>query len=236
MSTKKLYWNTPRIQNVNENNIYKLYNNFSKNIIGEEDKNLKNLCLDICNKRESNPNYYGQIITLINLLGLQQYKKNGNKYIVEKNDFLFDNMDNIKFIEKYLDYSLAYFQYPRHNISEDRTLKIRKPYIVVLMLLKKLAERDTKEAYLTKNEFYYLFNEIDKSYEDIDSSLVGLILKNNREYGKSKEDVNMQWISYDMALFKNSTFDSANYGDVENFAFGLSNEYNVETKLEWLLS
>jgi len=239
VSTKKLYWNTPRIQNVNENNIYKLYNNFSKNIIGEEDKNLKNLCLDICNKRESNPNYYGQIITLINLLGLQQYKKNGNKYIVEKNDFLFDNMDNIKFIEKYLDYSLAYFQYPRHNISEDRTLKIRKPYIVVLMLLKKLAERDTKEAYLTKNEFYYLFNEIDKSYEDIDSSLVGLILKNNREYGKSKEDVNMQWISYDMALFKNSsvlTFDSANYGDVENFAFGLSNEYNVETKLEWLLS
>jgi ADP-heptose:LPS heptosyltransferase len=237
--SSKLYWNTPRIQNVSINNIYKIYNEFIKQVIGEEDENLKILCLDICNKRETNPNYYGQIITLINLLGLQQYKKESNKYIVEKNDFLFDNMDNIKFIEKYLDYSLAYFQYPRHNISEDRTLKIRKPYIVVLMLLKKLAERDSKESYLTKNEFYYLFNKIDKSYEDIDSNLVDLILKNNREYGKSKEDVNMQWISYDMALFKNSsilTFDSSDYGDVDNFAFGLSNEYNVEAKLDRLLS
>jgi len=241
MSTRKLYWNTPRIQNVNVNNIYKIYNNFSKNVIGVDDKNLSDLCLDICNKK-TNKNYYGHIITLINLLGLMQYKKEGSKYIVEKNEFLFDNLDNIKFIEKYLDYSLAYFQYPRHNISEDRNLKIRKPYIVVLMLLKKLADIDKKEAYLTKNEFYYLFNKIDepyKNYYDINNDLVDLILRNDRAYGKSKTNIDTQWISYDMALFKNSsilTFDSADYGDVENFAFGLSNEYNVEVKLNWLLS
>jgi len=241
MSTDKLYWNTPRIQIVNSNNIYKVYNDFIRNIIGEDEKKLSNLCLDICNKTE-NKNYYGQIITLINLLGLLQYRKDGEKYFVEKNNFLFENMDNIKFIEKYLDYSLAYFQYPRHNISKERNLEIRKPYIVILMLLKKLSDKDKKEAYLTKNEFYYLFTKIDKpykNYSDIDDNLVGLILKDNRAFGKSKEDVNMQWISYDMALYKNSTiltFDSADYGDIDNFAFGLSNEYSVEVKLEWLLS
>jgi len=241
MSTKKLYWNTPRIQNVNTNNIYKIYNEFIRNVIDEDEKNLSDLCLNICNKTTNNK-YYGHIITLINLLGLLQYKKEGAKYIVEKNDYLFKNMDNIKFIEKYLDYSLAYFQYPRHNISEDRSLEIRKPYIVILTLLKKLSEKDKKEAYLTKNEFYYLFTKTDepyKSYEDIDNDLIDLILKDDRVFGKSKANVNTQWISYDMALFKNSsilTFDSANYGDIDNFAFGLSNEYNVETKLDWLLS
>jgi hypothetical protein len=241
MSTKKLYWNTPRIQIVNVNNIYKIYNNFSKNVIGEDEKSLSDLCLDICNK-EANKKYYGHIITLINLLGLLEYKKEGNRYIVEKNNFLFDNLENKKFVEKYLDYSLVYFQYPRHNINEERYLEIRKPYIVILMLLKKLADRDKKEAYLTKNEFYYLFNKIDepyRSYKDINDDLVNLILKDNRTYGRDKESVNMQWISYDMALFKNSsilTFDSSDYGDVDNFAFGLSNEYNVEAKLDWLLS
>jgi len=241
MSTKKLYWNTPRIQIVNVNNIYKIYNNFSKNVIGENDKNLSDLCLEICDKK-TNKKYYGHIITLINLLGLLQYTKERSKYIVEKNEFLFNNLDNTKFIEKYLDYSLAYFQYPRHNITEDRSLKIRKPYIVILMLLKKLADRDIKEAYLTKNEFYYLFNKIDepyKNYDDINDNLVDSILRNDRAYGKDKKNVDMQWISYDMALFKNSsilTFDSSNYGDIDNFAFGLSNEYNVEVKLNWLLS
>jgi len=241
MSTKKLYWNTPRIQIVNVNNIYKIYNNFSKNVIGEDEKSLSDLCLDICNKK-ANKKYYGHIITLINLLGLLEYKKEGNRYIVEKNNFLFDNLENKKFVEKYLDYSLVYFQYPRHNINEERYLEIRKPYIVILMLLKKLADRDKKEAYLTKNEFYYLFNKIDepyRSYKDINDDLVNLILKDNRTYGRDKESVNMQWISYDMALFKNSsilTFDSSDYGDIDNFAFGLSNEYNVEAKLDWLLS
>ena len=241
MSTKKLYWNTPRIQNVNANNIYKIYNSFSKNVIGEDDKKLSDLCLLICDKK-TNKKYYGHIITLINLLGLLQYRKEEGRYVVEKNEFLFEKIENTKFIEKYLDYSLAYFQYPRHNISEDRSLKIRKPYLVILMLLKKLADIDIKEAYLTKNEFYYLFNKIDKpykNYDDIDDDLVNLILDNNRAYGKDKKSVDMQWISYDMALFKNSsilTFDNADYGDIDNFAFGFSNEYNVEVKLNWLLS
>jgi len=240
MSTK-LYWNTPRIQNVNVNNVYKIYNEFIRNVIDEDEKSLRGLCLDIFNKT-ANPNYYGQLITFINLLGLLQYKKEKKNNIVEKNDFLFDNMDNIKFIEKYLDYSLAYFQYPKHNISENRSLKARKPYIVILILLKKLADRNIKEAYLTKNEFYYLFNKIDepyKGYEDINDDLIDLILSNNRAYGKSKEDINMQWISYDVALFKNSsilTFDRADYSDIDDFAFGLSNDYNIEVKLNWLLS
>ena len=239
--SSKLYWNTPRIQNVSTNNIYKIYNKFIRKVIGEDEKNLSNRCIDICNK-SSNPRYYGHIITLINLLGLLQYKKEDNKYIVENNEFLSNKMDDTKFVKKYLDYSLAYFQYPRHNINEDRSIEIRKPYLVILTLLKKIANENKKEAYLTKNEFYYLFSKNNrpyKSYQDIDDNLVELILKNERAWGREKEDIDTQLISYDMVLFKNSsilTFDSSNYGDVNNFAFGLSNEYNVDTKMQWLLS
>jgi len=238
--SSKLYWNTPRVQNVNANNVYKIYNDFVIEVIGEDEKNLSDRCIDICEKN-SNPRYYGHIITLINLLGLLQYKKENEKYIVEENKFLFENMDNDKFVSKYLDYSLTYFQYPRHNINEDRSLEIRKPYLVILTLLKKLSEKNPKEAYITKNELYYLFNKNEipyKSYQDIDTDLVELILKDKRAWGREQDDVDTQLISYDMALFKNSsilTFDSADYGDVDNFAFGLSNEYNIDVKLKWLL-
>ena len=239
--SSKLYWNTPRIQNVSAKNIFKIYSEFIIQVIGEDEKNLRNRCIDIC-KKTTNPKYYGHIITLINLLGLLQYKKDNEKYIVEENKFLSEYMDNDKFVEKYLDYSLAYFQYPRHNINEDRSIEIRKPYLVILTLLKKLSEENPKEAYLTKNEFYYLFNKDAipyKNYEDIDDKLIKMILEDDRAFGKDKENVDTQLISYDMALFKNSsilTFDNSDYGDIENFAFGLSNEYNVDTKMQWLLS
>lgn len=239
--SSKLYWNTPRIQNVNVNNIYTIYNKFIRQVIGDNEKNLSNRCIDICDKH-TNPKYYGHIITLINLLGLLQYRQDNEKYIVEENEFLSENMDNDKFVEKYLDYSLAYFQYPRHNINEDRSIEVRKPYLVILTLLKKLSEKNPKEAYVTKNELYYIFNKDEipyKNYEDINDNLIELILENERAFGKDKEDVDTQLISYDMALFRNSsilTFDSSDYGDANNFAFGLSNEYNVETKIQWLLS
>jgi len=240
--SNKLYWNTPRIQIVNKDNIYKLYNDFIRNVSGEKESDLSHLCIKICEKTTNNK-YYGHIITLINLLGLLQYKIINNNLVVDENTFLSDNMNNAKFVEKYLDYSLTYFQYPRHNVQDEETsLEIRKPFLIILELLKKLYDKDEKESYLTKNELYHLFNRTDKPYKnfnDINNDLISLILKDNRAYGKNNDYLDMQYISYDLAFFKNSsvlTFNSSDYADKEDFAFGLSKEYNVIAKLHWLLS
>jgi len=240
--SEKLYWNTPNVQNINVQNVDVWYNDFVVNVNGEEYSDLKNICLEIFDK-DSNKDYFSQIITPINLLGLMQYKKDNNQFIVEENKFLVNNMKHPKFIEIYLDYFLSYFQYPRHNVNDDRgELEIRKPYILILMLLKKLWDRDPKYAYLTRNEFYYLFSNNDKpykNYNDINDALIDKILKNNREFGRTQYDINLRAVSYDLALFKNSsilTFDSSDYEEKDNFEFGLSKDYNTLAKLEWLIS
>lgn len=240
--SEKLYWNTPNVQNINVQNVYSWYNDFIVHVSGEEYSNLKTICVDIFNK-DSNKDYFGQIITPINLLGLIQYKAENNKFFVEENKFLEKNMGDSKFVEIYLDYFLSYFQYPRHNVNEDRaTLEVRKPYVLILTLLKKLWDRDPQYAYLTRNEFYYLFDNNArpyKNYNDINDELVDKILKDNRAYGKNKEDITLRAVSYDLALFKNSsilTFDSSDYEDKDDFEFGLSKEYNTIVKLEWLIS
>ena len=240
--SKKLYWNTPNVQNINVQNIDIWYNNFVVNIINEEYSNLKNICLEIFDK-DTNKDYFSQIITPINLLGLIQYRNENNQFFVEENKFLAANMKHQKFIEIYLDYFLSYFQYPRHNVYEDRSkLTIRKPYILILMLLKKLWDRNPEYAYLTRNEFYYIFNNNDKpykNYDDINDELIDKILENDREFGRNRDNINLRAVSYDLALFKNSsilTFDSLDYGDKDNFEFGLSKDEKTLSKLEWLIS
>lgn len=239
---EKLYWNTPNVQNITIQNVDTWYNTFVCNVQNQEYKSLKNICINIF-KKDSNQDYFGQIITPINLLGLIQYKEENHQFFVEENDFLMKNMNKSKFIEIYLDYFLAYFQYPRHNVNDDRgKLEIRKPYLLLLMLLKKLWDRNPSFAYLTRNEFYYLFNNNDiphKNYDDINDELVDMILKDHRAFGKSKENISLRAVSYDLALFKNSTiltFDNSNYEDKDDFEFGLSKEYNTLSKLEFLIS
>jgi hypothetical protein len=239
---EKLYWNTPNVQNITAENVDKWYNIFISKVFGEEYNSLKAICPIMFNK-ESNKDYFSQIITPINLLGLLQYKINENGFYVEKNEFIVNNINEHKFIEIFLDYFLSYFQYPRHNLNDDRSdIKVRKPYILILTLLKKLYDRNPDYAYLTRNEFYYLFNNNNKpykSYNDINDELIDKILKNNREFGKNQIDINLRAISYDLALFKNSsilTFNSSDYGDIDDFEFGLSKEYNTLSKIEWLIS
>lgn len=239
---EKLYWNTPNVQNITVENVDKWYNIFISKVFGEEYNSLKVICPILFNK-ESNKDYFSQIITPINLLGLLQYKINENGFFVEENEFIVNNINEHKFIEIFLDYFLSYFQYPRHNVNDDRgEFEIRKPYILILALLKKLYDKNPDYAYLTRNEFYYLFNNNNrpyKSYNDINDELIDKILKNNREFGKNQIDINLRALSYDLALFKNSsilTFNSSDYDDVDDFEFGLSKEYNTLSKIEWLIS
>ena len=240
--TEKLYWNIPNIQIISIDNVDKWYSHFTSKIIGQEQTKLSELCLELFNKKGINDKYFGQIITPINLLGLIQYKEINGKYYVEENEFISNNFSKSNFIGIYLDYFLTYFQYPRHNIADDRgQIEVRKPYILILIILKKLYDRNPAYAYLTRNEFYYLFDNNRKpylNYKDISDELINKILENERAFGKNLEEIQLRAISYDLALFKNSsllTFDSSDY-NLDDFEFGLSKNFNTIKRLEWLIS
>lgn len=237
--TKKMYWNIPNVQVINTDNVYNIYDKFISKMYGKDYDELKEICPIIFDKKE-NLNYFGQIITLINFLGLLQTRKENNKYIVEPNEFLESNMCNPQFINTYLDYSLAYFQYPRFNINENKHMEIRKPYLLILSLLLKLEKIEGKEAYLTKTEFYELFkvsNNLFKSYKHIDVDLASHIIEQRKNNFLDIQKIRV--LAYDMAYLRNSTlltFESSDYNIDEDFAFGLSKEDGVIDKINWLLS
>ncbi len=240
--SEKLYWNTPNIQNISIENVEKWHSQFICKVYGKEYSELSDICLELFNKKEINDKYFGHIITPINLLGLIQYQKKDDKYYVEENKFLSEHFSSPKFIKMYLEYFLTYFQYPRHNIYEDReSLSVRKPYIMILLILKKLYDRSPSYAYLTRNEFYYLFDNNKKpylNYEDINDELINKILENDRGFGENKDEIKLRAVSYDLALLKNSsllTFDSSDY-NLNDFEFGLSKDFNTMKRLEWLIS
>lgn len=237
--TKKMYWNIPNIQVLNPNNVYNTYDKFISKVYDKDYNDLKEICPIIFDKRE-NPNYFKQIITLINFLGLLQTHKENNRFIVDKNEFLVNNMNNSEFIDIYLDYSLAYFQYPRFNQNENRSMQIRKPYLLILSLLLELKKVDEQQAYLTKTEFYELFkvsNNLFMSYEDIDIELAFEIIKQRKNNTIDIKKIRV--LAYDITYLRNSSllnFESSDYNVDEDFAFGLSREYGVDDKIKWLLS
>ena len=236
----KLYWNTDRTQKISSINMKKLYEKFVSEVIGMKYSDLKDKCDEIYDKGV-NANYFGQLSTPLNFLGLLQTKNEEGHIIVEKNDFLHRNILDDKFSELYTDYYLSYWQYPRHNNNDDRSLPIRKPYLLILKLLKLLDLRSPSEAYLTRNEFFYLFeNNVQpyKTYDDINDALVSQILNNNRSWGQSLTDISLGDISYDNNLLDNSSllsFDFDDYDD-EYFCFGLSKKPFIKEKVNFILS
>ena len=236
----KLYWNTDRTQHTSSDNIRALYERFVSEVEGKDYDELSDEARRIYNKTSD---YFTQLTTPLNFLGLLQTKldNNGNRIVVE-NEFYKKNITNIKFSEIFLDYYLCYWQYPRHNNTDDRELEKRKPYILILELLKRISNRDINEAYLTKREFFHLFdNDVQPylNYNDINEALVTKILENERRWGTSQSEVVDNTLSYDKALLKNSsllTFDEHDYPDIHEFCFGLSKTALTENKLQWILS
>ncbi len=237
--TKKMYWNIPNIQVMSVKNVYNTYDKFISKVYDKDYNDLKEIC-PIKFEKLSNPDYFGQILTLINFLGLLQTRKENDTYFIKQNVFLESNMNKPGFIARYLDYSLAYFQYPRFNQNENINMAIRKPYLLILELLVELEKLNKREAYLTRTEFYKLFkvsNSINKSYDDITTDLA-IELIEQRE-NNNIEVVKVRVLAYDTTYLRNSsllTFENSDYNNNEDFAFGLSKEYGVIDKIKWLLS
>ena len=235
----KLYWNTDRTQQTTSANARELYEKFVSQVIGLPYTELKEKAKEIYEKETE---YFSTLSTPLNFLGFLQTTENETRIII-KNDFLDRNIRNVQFSELYTDYFLSYWQYPRHNNSDDRDISIRKPYLLIIKLLKLLFDINPEEAYLTDKEFFYLFSkDIQplKTYDDINLTLINQILDNNRSWGREQNDLPTNSIlNYEKALLKNSTlisFNQADYNNINDFSFGLKKETNTMEKVKWILS
>ena len=107
--------------------------------------------------------------------------------------------------------------------------------------LLELKRIDLNEAYLTKSEFYELFkvsNNLFKTYSDINVELALEIIK-CRKINNNIDLNRIRVLAYDITYLRNSsllTFESSDYNVNEDFAFGLSKDYGVDNKINWLLS
>jgi hypothetical protein len=236
----KLYWNTDRTQHTSSSNIRALYENFVNEVEGKSYDELSDEAKKIYNKTSD---YFTQLTTPLNFLGLLQTELDDNGHrIVVANKFYRKNITDIKFSEIFLDYYLCYWQYPRHNNNDDREIEKRKPYLLILELLKRMANRDINSAYFTKQEFFHLFDNDTTpylTYTDIDEELVTKLLENGRSWGSGQTDVSDNTLSYDKALLKNSSllsFNEQDYGSPNEFCFGLSKAPSTSDKLKWILS
>ncbi|PRM96777.1 hypothetical protein CJ667_07155 [Aliarcobacter cryaerophilus] len=118
-------------------------------------------------------------------------------------------------------------------------MEIRKPYLLILSLLLELEKINKEEAYLTKTEFYELFkvsNNFFKSYRNINVELALNIIERRKNNFLDIQKIRV--LAYDITYLRNSsllTFESSDYTIDEDFAFGLSKEYGVISKIKWLL-
>lgn len=230
-----MYWKTPDVGHVKTDRIFDSNHNagcvyeFIYNNKGMKYEELKDLAIKFFNK-ESNPKYFGQIVTYMNFLGLIQISRIHNEEIVELNSllekvFLEYNNGNKELGNDYINYFLCKWQFPMVNVNDNREDDISKPYVIILKILLELRERNIKESYLTMYDFCRLFNSNAIKFEDIDDDFIEDIVK-KRNTKTISEDKIVRTTSYFSALLKNSnilTTSGVDFGDPDDFMIGLLN-------------
>ena len=212
-----------------ENSIYK----FIKSCEGNYYSKLQELSQGFYN--ENNPDYFGQIITPINILGL--INTNESEQLINNN--LLDSIyNNENLTREYMNYFLSMWQFPipSTKIQSGRNREIIKPYCLLLKLLTKLYEVNPNEAYLTSFDYAIIFLEEDSpilKLEDITTEYANNIIwnrENNRQRGISQENNSL---SYILGLLEESYFltvNSNDYNNVNDFYVGLiksEKNYNI---------
>lgn len=176
----------PRVGNMNQENAFlkeKSLYEFLKYCKGKKNSELKDVALTYYNK-QSNKEYYGQIITQIRFLGLLKLNLiNENKDgIVDNNellDYIYESTSKGKKIaDDYMNYYLVNWQFPLPNEkkAEKRRLDITKPYLVILKTLLELKKIDFQEAYLTQGDVSDLFTGKVLKVDDIDEQFANRII------------------------------------------------------------
>jgi MoxR-like ATPase len=187
-----------------------------------------NLHADTFYQKPNGSGYFGRIVTQFNILGLFEIENSGEYHLSEIGQLI--NNHNYLAIH-YLEYFLLKFQFPRPHFTESTITS--NPFLVILKLLLDLNSINSREAYLTKNEFYELFKEDVQSFPitKVDSTLINKILSNSRSWGANlphpPEPGND--LAYDRALLNNSellTINNGKYSWASDFYIGL--EQDVE--------
>ncbi|CAH0994221.1 hypothetical protein EMA8858_00330 [Emticicia aquatica] len=212
------YWKTDRVKNVNTTNLIDLITFLKKYDGGKYSDLTQNAIIHY--GKQSNPAYFGQIVTQMNILGLFTLNDNGTFNVSKIANMIFN--DN-KLANSFLDYVLLKFQYPRPHIGS--TNNYSKPYFLILSILIELYKINPNEAYFTQEEFYYLFDNNITSLSRVNNLLINQILA-DRVSGVKKANVNnlSGIISYDKAFFSNSCILSSNsnyYPKAKDFFIGL---------------
>lgn len=225
-----------RVQKMTSENIFNRDNSiykFLKSAEGHSYFELSELSQQFYN--ENNPDYFGQIITPINMLGLIQTNEND---ILVNNELLNSIYYNEELSRKYMNYFLSMWQFPipSTKVQSGRDREIIKPYCLLLKLLLKLYEINPNEAYLTTFDYANIFLEEYMpilKMDEITIEYANNVIWNreaNRQKGISQEHNSLNYI---LGLLKESyllTSDAKYYNNISDFYIGFiqsEKNYNI---------
>ncbi len=235
-----MYWRTPDVRQITTINTFKeessIYS-FVSSAVGKNYDELTEYAIEYFDKKD-NPKYFGQIISFINFLGLIELDE-GSYGHVKANELLEDIYGRVtathdfSLAKEYLDYYLSMWQFPTPNLNDNRQDSITKPYILIIRVLQGLYNRDPDEAYLSKKDFFRLFEHPSiRTIEDITHGYIDDIIKNRNTALALSQAVLNRKVSYYGALLSESyllTFNPSDYGNSGDFMFGLKRNIDVNT-------
>lgn len=238
---------------------------FIQTLIGEEYKRLK--IKEKCSEyyETNNSGYWDRVITIINFLGLKKLDRDNKFCSIPILDFVADKFDNGDFTPTKIlfDYLLSQWQYPHPIVTRktdlitlDKTLvnprsniKIFKPYIIILAVLKELYTKSPDFAYFTKEEFYWFGFQ---AYETLGVSMnlenannlaeQILIIRGNRwsKFNDIKElSSTATHLSYPFGFIRNSsilTDNKIDYNISSGFFIGLKRATNILEHIDSIIN
>jgi hypothetical protein len=158
-----IFWNVPSVGQLKPETLFGSDDHFGflQTLSGVTyDANvISKLCSQYYGK--ANQRYWGQIITLVNYLGLKRLDEEQRFAPIPAIESVAKQYDNGNQVpaEMLFNYLLCQWQHPHPILTMDRHARQRpivKPYAVLLATLKVLYEIRKDQAYLSNDEFYWL--------------------------------------------------------------------------------
>lgn len=213
----KHYWKIDRVRNITPSNVID-YINFLETYEGQQYSVLTAAANTYYHKPAGAP-YFGQIVTMMNILGLYEINDNGTYSLSESAKYISNNESRVK---SYLEYFLLKFQFPRPHLADNQPFS--KPYLIILKLLIELYKINPIQAYISKAEFYFLFNE---SVGTVDINTITSAFASNMVAGgrsQPAQPANSNDLTYDKNLLSNSpllTTNESSFPAAVDFYIGL---------------
>ena len=171
-----IFWNIPSVGQLKPERIFGEDDHFGfiQTLIGEKynTSEVNRKCCEYYQKENSK--YWGQIITLVNAMGMKQLGRDNTFLAIPLLNQIADHYDakNEEPAKALFDYLLCQWQYPHPILTSNRSVEHKelglevtyprtsfesvKPYQIILAILNHLYSLDQQSAYLKNDEFYWL--------------------------------------------------------------------------------